>query len=77
MPEQRPTFRQIAAQLQSMLQECQAVAPQPDAELPAQTRHPVDGAAVPDVVTCASQAVQQTEMDLPVVPPGAVAAASG
>ena len=76
-PEQRPTFRQATQQLQIMLADCQAAAPRPDAELPAHTRQHVDGVAVPDVVTCASQAVQHTELDLPISPAGATAAASG
>ena len=63
-PELRPTFKQAVQQLQSMIAQSQAANSGPGSEATAQIREYVDASAIPDVVTCTTQAVQYTEMDL-------------
>lgn len=73
-PEQRPTFKQAVQQLEGMLAQSQAANPEPGSEAPTQIREPT---SIPDVVTCTTQSVQHTEMDLTSAVQQTAAAASG
>lgn len=76
-PDQRPTFKQAVQQLEDMLAQSRAANSPPGSDIPTQIREALNGASIPDVVTCTTQSVQHTEMDLTAAVQQTAAAASG